>query len=105
MSKTKAYTVLEQPYTEEEIRANVQPDGKISGVVSVDFEDIFSDVGLRVQELEEEGDEEGYGAFADVLSEKLIGRYDLRDREYKIVGFSGDTVVHVEITGYIDELK
>lgn len=105
MSKTKAYTVLEQPYTEEEIRANVQPDGKISGVVPVDFEDIFSDVGLRVHELEEEGDEEGYGAFADVLSEKLIGRYDLRDREYKIVGFSGDTVVHVEITGYIDELK
>ena len=105
MSKTKAYTVLEQPYTEEEIRANVQPDGKISGVVPVDFEDIFSDVGLRVQELEEEGDEEGYGAFADVLSEKLIGRYDLRDREDKIVGFSGDTVVHVEITGYIDELK
>lgn len=105
MSKTKTYTVLEQPYTEEEIRANVQPDGKISGVVPVDFEDIFSDVGLRVQELEEEGDEEGYGAFADVLSEKLIGRYDLRDREYKIVGFSGDTVVHVEITGYIDELK
>lgn len=105
MRKTKAYTVLEQPYTEEEIRANVQPDGKISGVVPVDFEDIFSDVGLRVQELEEEGDEEGYGAFADVLSEKLIGRYDLRDREYKIVGFSGDTVVHVEITGYIDELK
>lgn len=105
MSKTKAYTVLEQPYTEEEIRANVQPDGKISGVVPVDFEDIFSDVGLREQELEEEGDEEGYGAFADVLSEKLIGRYDLRDREYKIVGFSGDTVVHVEITGYIDELK
>lgn len=105
MSKTKAYTVLEQPYTEEEIRANVQPDGKISGVVPVDFEDIFSDVGLRVQELEEEGDEEGYGAFADVLSEKLIGRYDLRDREYKIVGFSGDTVVHVEITGSIDELK
>ena len=51
------------------------------------------------------GCEEGYGAFADVLSEKLIGRYDLRDREYKIVGFSGDTVVHVEITGYIDELK
>ena len=105
MSKTKTYTVFEQPYTEEEIRANVQPDGKISGVVPVDFEDIFSDVGLRVQELEEEGDEEGYGAFADVLSEKLIGRYDLRDREYKIVGFSGDTVVHVEITGYIDELK
>lgn len=105
MSKTKAYTVLEQPYTEEEIRANVQPDGKISGVVPVDFEDIFSDVGLRVQELEEEGDEEGYGSFADVPSEKLIGRYDLRDREYKIVGFSGDTVVHVEITGYIDELK
>lgn len=105
MSKTKAYTVLEQPYTEEEIRANVQPDGKISGVVPVDFEGIFSDVGLRVQELEEEGDEEGYGAFADVLSEKLIGRYDLRDREYKIVGFSGDTVVHVEITGYIDEVK
>lgn len=105
MSKTKAYTVLEQPYAEEEIRANVQPDGKISGVVPVDFEDIFSDVGLRVQELEEEGDEEGYGAFADVLSEKLIGRYDLRDREYKIVGFSGDTVVHVEITGYINELK
>ena len=28
MSKTKAYTVLEQPYTEEEIRANVQPYGK-----------------------------------------------------------------------------
>lgn len=105
MSKTKAYTVLEQPYTEEEIRANVQPDGKISGVVPVDFEDIFSDVGLRVQELEEEGDEEGYGAFVDVLSEKLIGRYDLGDREYKIVGFSGDTVVHVKITGYIDELK
>lgn len=105
MSKTKAYTVLEQPYTEEEIRANVQPDGKISGVVPVDFEDIFSDVGLRVQELEEEGDEEGYGAFVDVLSEKLIGRYGMRDREYKIVGFSGDTVVHVKITGYIDELK
>lgn len=105
MSKKQAYTVLEQPYTEEEIRANVQPDGKISGVVPVDFEDIFSDVGLRVQELEEEGDEEGYGAFADVLSETLIGRYDMRDREYKIVGFSGDTVVHVKITGYIDELK
>lgn len=69
MSKKQAYTVLEQPYTEEEIRANVQPDGKISGVVPVDFEDIFSDVGLRVQELAEEGDEEGYGAFADVLSE------------------------------------
>lgn len=105
MSKKQAYTVLEQPYTDEEIRANVQPDGKISGVVPVDFEDLFSDVGLRVQELEEEGDDEGYGAFADVLSEKLIGRYDLRDREYKIVGFSGATVVHVEITGYIDELK
>ena len=53
MSKKQSYTVLEQPYTDEEIRANEQPDGKISGVVPVHFEDIISDVGLRVQELEE----------------------------------------------------
>lgn len=96
----RPYTIMKRPYTEEERKEQINASGMVRGVVEIDLEDIFTDVGLIEMEAD---DDEVYG-FHEVLKEKLIGdAADWQDMEleYKIVGFAKGTVIHIEVTGRV----
>ena len=40
--------------------------------------------------------------FLDILSEKAVGHECLMDINYKIVGHESDTILKIEVTGYVD---
>ena len=80
------YKVMERPYETEEIRALIDENCTISGIVRVELSDLI------------DNDFEG---FLDVLSEKLIDDLSLMETDYKIVGFEGDTILHLKVTGQV----
>jgi hypothetical protein len=75
---------LLRPYTNEEIRLNLDHDGYISGEVAVALNDIIHT------------DFEG---FLDLISEKLVGTLLLADISYEVSGVSGSGDVVIKITG------
>lgn len=79
---------LEKPYTEKEIRENMDADGIISGIV-----------GVRVSELINTDLE----SFLDLVSERLTGSPCLTGTDYKALYMvpdeNGDPVVAFRVTG------
>jgi len=84
----KAPDVLTEPLTGDRLRAAMDADGLVSGVVSVD--------------LAEAIDRDGEG-WLDLLSTLLVGNECLMDINYKIVGHVGDVTLLVEVEGDASE--
>lgn len=100
----RPYTIMKHPFTEEEHEEQINASGMVRGVVEIDMEDIFTDVGL----IEMGTDDDEVNGFHEVLKEKLVGdATDWQDMEleYKIVGFAKDTVIHIEVTGRVCDDK
>lgn len=81
------YKVMERPYREDEIKACMDENGMITGIVRMELSDLI------------DNDFEG---FLDILSEKLIDGLSLMGIAYKIVGFEGDNVLHLKVTGQVE---
>jgi len=80
----KAYQVLNQPYSEAEIKANADENGYIEGVVKISLADLI---------------EADFENFLDYISVRLINSVCLSDIQYKIVGAGSDDVVLVHVSG------
>lgn len=81
------YKVMDRPYTEKEIRDNIDENGTICGIVRVELDEII------------ENDFEG---FLDILSERLIDSPCLMGTDYKIVGHEGDKCLHFRVMGQVE---
>ncbi len=75
---------LLRPFTQSEIRANLDKEGFISGNVVLDLADVID------RDLE---------GFLDLISEKLVDSSLLMDVGYEFVGKSGDGRLVIKVTG------
>ena len=76
--------VLTRPYREEDIRANLDKEGHISGNVPVSLADVIS------RDLE---------GFIDLVSEKLVGSDLLMDVSYEVVGVNQESGIVIKVSG------
>lgn len=87
----KKFKVLHKPYTEQEIRQQMDEHGYVSGLVSMTFSAIISYDCEQV---------------LDILSEKLVGSQLLSDISYNAVGVddvrSGDSDIIIEVRGIVE---
>lgn len=81
---TAAPVALDEPMTVEQIKANINDEGVISGVGAVDLDDMVSN---------------DFDGFLDTLAERLIGSPCLLDIDYRVVGVSDDQTILVKVTG------
>jgi hypothetical protein len=86
------YTLLHKPLSKESIRTQLDaaPNEHIRGVVAVELSDLIDNYSDGV---------------LDLLSEKLTGTELLTDIHYKIVGFAGETTLHVEVSGDLSQIN
>lgn len=78
--------VLAKPYTEEEIKKEMSPDGTVSGNISVDITDIIC---------------RDFEGFLDFITEKLVGLELLSDIQYHVVGSDGDMII-LSVSGILE---
>ena len=85
------YTLLHQPLSKKAIRdlLDAKPDDYIRGVVAMDLSDLI------------DNDFEG---ILHLMSEKLTGTELLTDIHFKIVGFEGETTLHIEVSGDLSQI-
>jgi hypothetical protein len=79
------YKLLKEPLTRAEIleMANEKNHWWVSGVISVDLNEMFGD----------------FEAFLDLASERLTGTIMLSDISYEVVGFEPNNILHMKIGG------
>jgi len=74
------YEIIKAPLTEKDC----DKDGRVRGVIEMDLE------GMIDNTLED---------VLDLMSEILVGNSLLQDITFKIVGFKGPTMLHIEVSG------
>lgn len=84
---------MDRPYTEDEIRANMDDDCYVTGRVKVSLSELIDN------DLE---------SFLDLLGERLVDNPCLMNVSYKAVGItdidSGDADIIIEVTGDVSEV-
>ncbi|MDR6218868.1 glyoxalase superfamily protein [Deinococcus soli (ex Cha et al. 2016)] len=82
-------TVLDRPYTTEQLRAlRAEHDGYVSGVIALDIDSIAGT---------------DYERFLDLISSELTGTDLLMDVSYTVVGTRGETIL-LEVRGDPDTI-
>ena len=93
------FKVLDKPYTAEEVEKLKDEDGRVKGVVAIDFNMLIR------QSMD------SYDFLNEYIEELLIGNEDgdgyLSDITYKIVGISDteDNVVYMEVSGIVEDME
>lgn len=77
------YDLLTRPLTATQIRRQMDADGLVEGVVSIELDDIIDNDRDRVMEL---------------FAEALVDNTALEDIEYELVGNDGD-MLHILVRG------
>jgi hypothetical protein len=85
------YILLHQPLFKKAIRdfLDANPDGYIRGVVAMDLSDLIDN---------------DFESILHMMSEKLTGTELLTDIHFKIVGFVGETTLHIEVSGDLSQI-
>ena len=85
------YTLLDEPLSNSAIRQYLLAnDGDcIKGVVAIELSDLI------------DNDLEGV---LDLMSEKLTDTVLLTNIEYAVVGFDGETTLHMEVSGEVSQM-
>jgi hypothetical protein len=85
------YTLLHQPLSKKAMcdLLDANPDGYIRGVVAMDLSDLIDN---------------DFESILHMMSEKLTGTELLTDIHFKIIGFEGETTLHIEVSGDLSQI-